>query len=494
MAKKTFSAFSNSVPKLFFSCFKTLLDGLFFLSQILFVQTNAIPLIYLQSTTTSMENGRYLTSFLEIFVDTDQPLSNIALLNYADQGIYYHEYLHYIQDVTTCSGLSKIWRAFDCLRQLISSIQPDAITDVSVPMNCPTAVEQMRHLDFLDALRGSGQIAELTMEEADTYHIIEVLEEHNPTIHEYYTNSSATAIKLMLQDANPMTREKRFTFGEAAVSETMAYLVEKKFFPHLQHLPRYPYKVAADLVHHLYPELEASDEVIFAICDASLLYNMPGWAFVKIVQKMAKMGYVPANGRDVIDFSYDFYDRIQWDHIGYSQESDKSIQHITDALYGHEFYTATKELLQASIERGRLIREQNPYFLVDIFNSDIALSSEFYKSFNFLGGPLSINNNGARWVRVPLRLERLQENADPAHFRVAWQLSKFFLEGKRSCSLIRTCRASHNHEIDDRCEYHPWKRATDEKGCPYAAAWALYGLKRKDFYLNGMLIQQREEA
>lgn len=441
-----------------------------------------------------MENGRYLTSFLEIFVDTDQALSNLALLNEADLGTYYHEYLHYVQDVTTCSGLSKIWRAFDCLRQLISSIQPDNINDVEVPMNGPTAVEQIRHLDFLEALRGSGQIAGLSMEEADTYHIIEVLEEHNPMILEYYTRSTAMAIKLRLQNGDPTAREKRFTFGEAAVSETMAYLVERKFFPGLPRLPRYPYKVASDLVHHLYSQLEASDEIILALCDASLMYNMPGWAFVKIIQEMAKVEYLPTNGRDVTDFSYAFYERIQWDHFAYSRVAVQSIQEITNALYGHEFYTATKELLQASVERGRILREENPYFLIEIFNRDSALNIEFYKTYNFLGGPLSINNNGGRWVRVPRGLERLQETADPAHFRVAWQLSKFLLEGEMPCSLIQTCRASQNRVVDDRCENRPWQRANEALGCPYAAAWTLYGLKKKDFYLNGVLIQQREEV
>ncbi len=310
---------------------------------------------------------------------------------------------------------------------------------------------------------------------------------------DYYANSTATAIKLRLQSDEPRAQEKRFTFGEAAVSETMAYLVEKKFFPNLNSLPRYPYKVAADLVHHLYPALNASDELVFALCDASLLYNMPGWAFVKIVQEMARMQFVPASGKEMIDFSYAFYDKIQWDLIGYSRHADQAIQHISDALYRHEFYTGTKELLQASVERGRIIREQNPYFMVEIFSRDTALSHEFYKTFNFLGGPLSINNNGFRWVRVPLGLERLQNNADPAHFRVAWQLSKFLLEGERPCSLMRTCRSSQNHEIDDRCETRPWQRASDEQGCPYAAAWALYGLKKKDIFLNGVLIQQREE-
>ncbi|WP_295118525.1 hypothetical protein [uncultured Chitinophaga sp.] len=440
-----------------------------------------------------MENGRYLTSFLEISVETDLNLSNLALLDNAAQGTYYHEYLHYIQDITTCSGLCKIWRAFDCLRQLISSIQPNDVIDVNAPMDNAVATEQKRHLDFLETLRGSGQIRGISIELADSYNIVEVLEEKNPLILDYYANSSATAIKLRLQSPLPETREKHFTFGENAVSETMAYLVERKFYPDLQALPRYPYKVATDLVHHLYPDLVACDEIIFSLCDASLLYNMPGWAFSQIIRRMAAQNIVPINGREVIDFAYSFYDEIEWNHNEYSRYAIQSIQFISDALYGHNYYTATKDLLQASVERGMLIRQENPYFLVDIFTQNQPLSPEFYMTFNFLGGPLSINNNGGRWVRVPLGMEALQDMADPSHFRVAWQLSKFLLEAERPCSLIRCCRSADNRNIDHRCEHSPWQRVNDENGCPYAAAWALYGFHKKDFYLNGVLIQQRSE-
>jgi hypothetical protein len=440
-----------------------------------------------------METGRYLTSFLEITVDSDEVIDNIAQLSHANLGTYYHEYIHYLQDVTTCSGLCKIWRAFDCVRQLVSSIQPDDIKDVAIPLDNAMAREQLQHLDFLEDLRGSGQISGISMQVADTYKIFEVIEEPNERIAQYYATSTATAIKLHLESAEPGTTPKRFTFGEYAVSETMAYLIEKKFFPDLQLLPRYPYKVAADLVHHLYPGLTVSDVMIFAICDAALLYNMPGWAFVKIVQSMAEVNYQPSHGHEVIDFSYNFYRAIKWDHIEYSRAAVESIHHIANALYGHEFYTNSKELLQASVERGRIAREQNPYFLVSIFDCDEALSFDFYKTFNFIGGLSSVNGKGQCWVRVPNGLERLQAGADPLHFRIALQMSKFILEGQRPCSLTKNCEAHTNRTVDDRCLDRPWKWAADGQGCPYAAAWSLYGFKKKNFYLHGVMIQQAED-
>jgi hypothetical protein len=438
------------------------------------------------------EEGKYLTSFLEIFVNTEKDLINLALLDTIEQGTYYHEYFHYIQDVTTCSGLSKIWNGFDRFRQLIASIMPDTITEVYVPLEGPIVSEQKKHMDFLEDLRGSGQITDVTLEVANTYKISEVICEVDPQIAEYFPESEATKIKLhLVSDGN---REKHFLFGEAAISETMAFLIEKKFFPTLNNLPKYPYQVARDLAEFIYPEILQFEENIFALCDVSLLHNMPGWAFFEILKLMQQEKVIPKSGEEVIQFGYYFYEEKKWDFHAYMESADEALQNISNQLFGHSHFESTKILFQASIERGRLLRFNEPYAVLNIYKSSDALSYNFYKAFNFLGGPHAVNNLGKRFLRIPLGMEDLIDSIHPQHFRVIWQLSKFLLDGLRACSLRSMCEASENKiEVDDRCENFPWKRAEDEFGCPYAAFWGLYNFHKKDFYLNGVLIQQASE-
>lgn len=429
------------------------------------------------------DQGKYLTSFLEIYVDTGQSLKNLALLDEGALGTYYHEYFHYLQDVTTASGLSKIWNGFDRLRQLVSVIQDKTVTEINAPMDGLVADTQRQHFDFLEDLRGSGQIGNLPMVEADTYQIAEVRQENNPKIQEYFEGSTATAIKLLLTSQG--RQDRIFTFGEYAVSETMAYMVERKFFPTLNLQPRYPYRVAVDLVQCIYPAFAHKEENIFALCDVSLMNNMPGWAFFSILTHMEAAGFIPGAGEEVIDYGYRYYQEIGWDHEAYMDYADKALQHVTGELYKDDFHKGTAQLFQASIERGKLFRYISPYAILKIYKAGTSLSFDFYRAFNFLGGPMSINRDGERTLRVPYGLNWLEPISDPAHFRVSWQLGKFLMEGLGPCSLQRSCNASHNKiGVDNRCEESPWKRATDDWGCPYAAAWVLYGFLGKRFLLE----------
>jgi hypothetical protein len=438
------------------------------------------------------EEGKYLTSFLEIYIDTDKSLSNIACLNYEQQGTYYHEYLHYIQDVTTCSGLAKIWNSFDRFRQLVAFVQTPEMFEISVPLAGPIVDEQKANIEFLKELRGSGQITDVEPEVADTYKINEVEYLIDPKIAEYFPGSNGTKVRLHLISKG--LQNKVFVFGEAAISETMAYLLERKFYPNLNKLPRYPYEVAHGLVEFLYPNLLQSQENLFALCDVALMHNMPGWAFVEILKKLKDECVNPKSGEEIIKFGYQFYERNKWNFAGYMREADESLQHISEELFGNPHFEPTKRLFQASIERGRILREESPFAILNIYKQNKALSFSFYKVFSFLGGPHAVNNLGHRFVRVPNGLENLADQVHPQHFRVIWQLNKFLLEGTRSCTLYPMCVAAENIvPVDDRCEYNPWRRSEDELGCPYAAFWVMYGFNLKDFYLDGALIQQRHE-
>lgn len=98
-------------------------------------------------------------------------------------------------------------------------------------------------------------------------------------------------------------------------------------------LPRYPYKVAHDLALFLYPALLDNEENLFALCDVSLMHNMPGWAFFQLLNEMTAQKFIPLTGKDIIDFGYTFYDQKGWNYQGYMTKADESLQNISSQLY-----------------------------------------------------------------------------------------------------------------------------------------------------------------
>lgn len=436
------------------------------------------------------EQGKYLTSFLEICVNTEKELNNLALLDSGELGTYYHEYFHYIQDITTHYGLSKIWQSFDRFRQLVASIQSSHDDYVYIPLEGPAVDEQLSHMQLLEIMKGSGQINGISPDVADAYKISHVEYSEDAHIGKYFPEHMSAKVTLHLVQDGMIDRH--FIFGEAAISESMAYLIERKFFPELNKLPRYPYKVAHELVEFIYPKLLANEENLFALCDMSLMHTMPGWAFVEILNEMKKKGISPQTGEEVITFAHEFYNAQGWNFKAYMKKSDESLQKISEQLFGNPQLKPTLDLFQALIERGRLLRENCPFAILGIYKAEISLSHNFYKVFNFLGGPHAVNANGLRFLRAPNGLEYLNETAHPQYFRVIWQLNKFFLKDIRTCSLYQMCSApGSNVPVDDRCDYAPWKRTEDELGCPYAVFWTMYGFHLKDFYSNGVLLQEK---
>jgi len=49
--------------------------------------------------------------------------SNIQNLQPEAQALYFHEYVHFLQDITTTFGLSNSWNTYDRIRQIISLLR-----------------------------------------------------------------------------------------------------------------------------------------------------------------------------------------------------------------------------------------------------------------------------------------------------------------------------------------------------------------------------------
>src|SRR5574338_1557999 len=67
--------------------------------------------------------GQYEISFFSITLHILDDLDSIQKLPENKQKLFFLEYLHFIQDITTVFGINSAWNQFDQIRQAISNLQ-----------------------------------------------------------------------------------------------------------------------------------------------------------------------------------------------------------------------------------------------------------------------------------------------------------------------------------------------------------------------------------
>jgi len=430
-----------------------------------------------------MTLGTYLPAYFEVHIDTDEDLNNLEQLPPEVQALYFHEYCHFLQDLTTTFGLLKTWNVYDRLRQYIVSVQQGG-DNITIPLENAAAERQTLYLRYILRLIGDERTDLPLLEDqffSRNVHLVDdaQINEMIPGLH---------AQHVILTIGHNVLPDRTYQFGEMAISEGMVNLIQSKFYQ-LPPSPKFPYLIARELANFIYPAIGQTSELVFALCDVALMHPIPGWAYYTLLITMRDRDLIFDSGEGVINFGMDFYTEAGW-HL--NEQLDTAVQgiaYIGGQLYHHEHFQETLQWFRTIVARGREIRRQHPFFFLNIYRDVAPLGDALALPWMQLGGPHCINRAFARSIRIPGGLEPIAGQIHPQHLLISRQLNLFLRRAKISCDLHDICAHSEPNLTDERCDVGPWTRVTDEFGCPYAAAWAIYGFHQKRFELPNRVIE-----
>ncbi|WP_367867778.1 hypothetical protein [Pedobacter sp. WC2423] len=98
--------------------------------------------------------GHYLTSFFKMEVLSDESFLDFNSLSRKAASIYFHEYMHYIQDIATCHGLLNINRMVEYIRFANLAIKRGKQT-FSVPiLPIDNEYNVQTNIDYMKVLNG----------------------------------------------------------------------------------------------------------------------------------------------------------------------------------------------------------------------------------------------------------------------------------------------------------------------------------------------------
>ena len=205
------------------------------------------------------------------------------------EALFLHEYIHYLQDITTVSGYARIETIVDQIKWAVMLGKEHH--KLTIPLNPKStwAFNMTPNATCLELSMGDFkkkyQNADVRYQSPENFEIIE----HSTPFKDGRNNRVKIITRFTFKDGNDVVHQ--YDIGEMAISESMAYIIEQHIYPGvLPAAPDFPYNVVRNVVRWKCQRAE-TDEILVAICDVCLMYSFPGYAFYYLIEWLTQAKY-----------------------------------------------------------------------------------------------------------------------------------------------------------------------------------------------------------
>lgn len=478
----------------------------------------------------------YYPNFLYMELGTTVNLRNLCRYPISDDidAAFLHEYIHYLQDITTISGYSNIGVVCDRMRYVVTSKDKKLAIPIKYESIEKFFIKQ-------NALNQSSHIGDARLK-------IRGVDIPFPTHYNLYLKN----IDIWVGRQHPIEgalslvvefvyngKNLEYNIGEYAISESMAYLIEKYIYPNaLPSPPDFPYNVVEKIVNDKFPFLN-QPEMLVALCDVSLMYQFPGRALYMLCNELKEIRNTKSvHFTDVyfIGYSTSFADKL---NVENRMDSFTKMNQMAKQTFQKYFemipvWDDIVEQVSVIFDNALWLRKHAPLFMIDILkgkeiNRNNAFKSIvtkiigalciktdaneiyhfvpelntqnlidtpycYYKIFYNIGEPAWVNYILNKWnLTVGLREPDLGLLVSTHMIHDIFFKSNTVVFSNNTpsmkCELFDWCKDSFNRQslsdltsIGYQCRYCPWENVRDRKRldqCAFGRLWAAWRLDRK---------------
>lgn len=421
-------------------------------------------------------NCYYRPSFFHMKIDLPVDFTNLNEIPEGAFGLYLHEYIHFVQDISTIYGLMNISTITHYIQYCASKIYKDQIQEFEIPIKLQpnTNAQDYGYSNFqLRPIYIGSSIKQKSKSISNfSYSLIP---------YEFEPNRSIDIVNIQFTDS--VTNETRYLeFGGNHVTEGMAYLCEQ--YQHKGILPEadaYPYKIISEIVKLEYPEIKNEDGLLITICDASLMSYHPGLSFVRLL-KFLKNLKVHESELTLIDVYNACLAEIKGGHVDF----DTLVENVKSDIkknFNADYYKDITAWVDTIFDRIKIFRREVPTFVHDMVIFGKPRENQFFAAFlKTIGSPIVIDSDFNATFAIPQGFNPTSPNFSPAIFWAINQILKVFYKDSLSpCELIPYCTKSKekdpNINVDVNCTNSPWLKASEANLCPFAQIWHHWALK-----------------
>ncbi|MPS63884.1 hypothetical protein [Chryseobacterium sp.] len=423
----------------------------------------------------------YRPAFFKIKIDLPFEFKNLKELTDGTLSVYLHEYIHFIQDISTIYGLVNISTINYYIQDCASRIYRESSKEFQVPLKLSPREDDYGHLN--DSLRPIYLGSKINPKKKK---IEFVSYEYKSQIFSDKGEKIDT-IKVTLKDSEAGSMFK-INLGGNLITEGMAYLSERYVYSEILQsqgvnipVDEYPYLVVEKIAQNIYPELAQHSILLIAVCDCSLMTYHPGLSFIRAMEYLSTTKFIDCHQDDGQIISK-LYEELSTFLKGNHFDFDVIVEQVRDSIkksFKADVFNGNNQWINVLFDRIKIFRRTNPEFIIDILRAGDLKANEFFNYFYlFFGSPLVVNSEFTATVALPYAFN--PTNFHPHLFWAINQILRIFMnQSPTPCELKAFCKKSSESEgiddiTDERCDNAPWEKHTDL--CPVGAIWRHWAL------------------
>lgn len=412
-------------------------------------------------TCLNTNTGSYLPGFFVLKLDMEKQIPPINEMDKDTLDVFFHEYVHYLQDIITSIGYHNFYTINEYVRSVLNRIYKIEEKEFHLPYRIEDNDDNvLANINLQRIVNGDAEsvrrfeIRHIQSDAASVYQI--------PSVRRITVTSK--------------TGDKR-AFGAVAIKESMAYLLEETC-GNLIKSPDYPYDIARIVTRRYSCEIANDPVKLIALCDMSLMCSNPASVFISFLDMVKKKRIKLSKAEDIVDWFYS-QEYQSWDQkpvhfLDYFNELHKvSLNSLTSYIKGIELGKEVERYFTDIFNKVLDLRTNDRYFMIRLAREgDCIKNKTFQMLVATLGFPILKNNNEEHFL-FP---SALGDASFLQYFSALAEIISLLSKGTDSCGMYKWCKQSPDSTPNYYCLYSPWKKATETKLCPYAFLWRHWGL------------------
>ncbi|NDV84852.1 hypothetical protein D0T87_23180 [Bacteroides sp. 51] len=406
-------------------------------------------------------------------------LSNWRKWDKETQCTFFHEYIHFLQDIMTSTGLYNIYVNGEYLSYATNYLYNQPKGMFNRPISSPPDINNVAYNIEMNKF----VIAQISLPpNIDNINFKVTGKARTEDNFKNYNGQRINLIKVYIPFSDKGNRYE-FKLGSYHISESMAYLAEQIMYgnPPMVPSPNYPYSIVEQLADCYVPQLSKNKQFLFALCDLALNFTHPAKVLIDYLVIVEEKGIQPQWEDTIEEFiSNSVIETGDGKRISYI-DGIKEIKDLAIDSMNRRFATIDHILLKkwifAVIETTFEWRKDDPLILSKLISGGPLEENKVFNDFiTLIGSPLLSNGKNETFFYNTADIKLSKRKL--AHLLAAGSIIRI-MKGFNDCLLYDYCKAD-NRCVNKVCQTKPWKKARFLCACPFGHLW--YGWKLHGYF------------
>lgn len=420
--------------------------------------------------------GFYEPSLFHLHTRGKGKLCDMKCWDLSQKSTFLHEYIHFLQDITTIQGFNNFFVFGEYFRYVNRKIKQSTKKEVYVPIRpfeADTNVNQ--NWKVYENIFGTDEPVDIVIAYKPS-HVLDLVD---------YNNGRKIPLNVVnLICCDMWGNYKEIRFGSLHILEGMAKLIEELVYPTEEKTSPYnPYYIACDVAELIMPGIKSAPNTLIALFDFALQTTNPGWNFVGYLESKCYNGYNAYTLTPEIVYADLENYSMNISSLGLLKFSDAYVafqsgaEDVMNEYLGGAWYWKNIEIWYKKIlQRSRNFRVKYPLFFLSLVKGgDIVRNKSFMELWNMFGTPLTTNGDNCFDFVNPKNIFLTKEEL--VNVYAMMQLHQVFLSnGTFTCPIRKFCQNRRCglfiQKVDKLCVKQPWKRMSK---CYFNIWWKFKG-------------------